>query len=146
MKRLILFALVFAGTMPLLGSSCSRGVDSDDGDFVAQMFLDYFWEEREGTAPEALRSLTAEERILPLGTIVYLKDWDGVSIPSVDGIGGFTHDGCVRVDDTGSGITGGHIEIFTGTEAMAEALEVIFDRGDVFSVYSNNEKCDYLAL
>jgi hypothetical protein len=65
-----------------------------------------------------------------------------MEIPAIDGLGGFTHDGCFRADDVGNGIDGMHIDFFAGTTSMWEALEAVFPSLEQeFAVYQNSPAC-----
>lgn len=72
-----------------------------------------------------LRSIAVDRHVIPYGSQVYIREFDGLQIPAVDGIGGFTHDGWFSADDTGGAIIGDHIDIFAGTANMWHALEPI---------------------
>ncbi len=95
-----------------------------------------------------MRSWAVDKAVIPLGTILYVPDWDGVLLPKVDGLGGFTHDGCFRADDVGGGINGYHYDFFAGTRAMYLALSKIaggkFKTFTTFSVYKDPGRCAYL--
>ena len=79
-----------------------------------------------------LRSIATDPGLLPFGTQVYIKEFDGAVIPSHDGLGGFVHDGCFRADDVGTAIEGAHIDIFAGSESVWQALEAVAKtHGDV---------------
>ena len=92
------------------------------------------------------RSWAVDTSLIAHGTALYVKEWDGVQIPKQGSIGGFTHDGCFRADDVGGAIKGKHIDYFSGTKAMYQALS----KGDLASgkyltVNKNAGKCKYLA-
>ncbi len=70
-------------------------------------------------------SWATDRAVIPSGEVVYSAAWDGLAIPAVDGLGGFTHDGCFRADDVGAAIDGDHVDIFVGTRAMWHAMEAI---------------------
>jgi len=78
-----------------------------------------------GIALRPLRSIAVDRRQTPIpyGSDVYIPRFDGLRIPSIDGIGGFVHDGHFTAEDTGGWITGNHIDIFVGTMGMYHALE-----------------------
>ncbi|BDI06685.1 hypothetical protein CATMQ487_36550 [Sphaerotilus microaerophilus] len=57
--------------------------------------------------------------LVPPGTQVYIKEYDGLQIP---GIG--MHDGWFVVNDTGGAIFGAHFDVFTGTEALRRQVKV----------------------
>jgi 3D (Asp-Asp-Asp) domain-containing protein len=94
-----------------------------------------------GNPLEPLRSIAVDNAIIPYGTPLYVKEWDGVAVPSVDGLGGFVHDGHFRADDVGNGIRGLHLDFFVGTPGMRRKLEEIFP-SDVtrFHVYRRAAK------
>ena len=70
-----------------------------------------------------LRSLAVDTDIISNGELIYIEDFDGLAIPEVDGLGGFTHDGCFRADDVGGAINGQHFDVFAATSGMHQALE-----------------------
>lgn len=94
---------------------------------------------------EPLRSWAVDPSTIPLGTLIYAVEWDGVVLPSADGLGGFTHDGCFRADDVGGGIQGDHYDFFAGTATLWQSLEGIFPTGSTFNVYLDPGRCAYLA-
>jgi 3D (Asp-Asp-Asp) domain-containing protein len=56
-----------------------------------------------------LRSVSVDTDVIPLGTVLFIADYEGLPLP-----GGGTHDGCFRADDRGSRVSGRHVDIFTG--------------------------------
>jgi len=92
-----------------------------------------------------LRSWAVDNGLVAPGTTVYATGWDGVSMPAIDGLGGFVHDGCFRADDTGGAVIGNHYDFFAGTAGMWHALEAIFPTGTPMDVHVNAERCAYLA-
>jgi len=84
----------------------------------------------QGRPLEPLRTLAVDRHVIPYGSRVYIRQWDGVAIPRVGTLGGFVHDGWFVAGDTG-GFTNrpgsyGHVDIFAGTQAMYEALSRIY--------------------
>ena len=65
-----------------------------------------------GTPITPMRTLAADTSVLPMGTVVYL--------PELDGIEG--SDGCFVVEDRGSKVQGDHVDIFTGEPKRTAAL------------------------
>jgi len=59
-----------------------------------------------------LHSLAADTSVLPMGTVVYL--------PELDGIDG--SDGCFVVEDRGMKVQGQHVDIFTGDPSRTASL------------------------
>jgi 3D (Asp-Asp-Asp) domain-containing protein len=88
-----------------------------------------------------LRSLAVDEALIPHGSLIYIPEWDGVSIPASNGIGGFVHDGCFRADDIGYGIDGRHYDLYTGTAAMWSVLEAMRATDSETTVYSSPRRC-----
>jgi hypothetical protein len=55
-------------------------------------------------------SVATDTDVIPSGTVLYSPEIDGIELP--EGAGGGTHDGCLRADDVGGGISGMHIDFF----------------------------------
>jgi 3D (Asp-Asp-Asp) domain-containing protein len=91
-----------------------------------------------------LRSLAVDEAEIPHGTLIYIPEWDGIEMPSSDGLGGFVHDGCFRADDIGYGINGLHYDVYTGTDAMWTALEPLVPTNSDTTLYSSPRRCGAL--
>jgi 3D (Asp-Asp-Asp) domain-containing protein len=97
-----------------------------------------------GNTLEPLRSWATDKDVIAYGTVLYVEEWDGLEIPSVEGLGGITHDGCFRADDVGGGINGNHVDIFAGGRSMWRALEGIFPTRTYFEVYKDSPRCAHL--
>ncbi len=127
-------------------TSCSCGRTCPTGGIVCYMELDpveYPWGMGSFSNPLVpFRSLAVDNSLISPATKMYVLQWDGVSIPEVDGIGGFVHDGCFRADDVGGWIQGYHFDFFAGTRNMWQALEGIYPTNTYFDVYINPGKCD----
>jgi 3D (Asp-Asp-Asp) domain-containing protein len=59
-----------------------------------------------------LRSVAVDVAIVPLGTALYIREFDGLPLE-----GGEVHDGCFVAEDRGSKVVGRHIDVFTGDPA-----------------------------
>jgi hypothetical protein len=57
--------------------------------------------------------------LVPPGTRVYIKEYDGLQLPD-----GTRHDGWFVVNDTGGGIFGAHIDVFAGTRALRKQVKL----------------------
>ena len=129
--------------------TCTCGRTCPTGGIICYAVLDpvqYPWGMGSASNPlEPLRSWATDSDFISRGTILYAQEWDGVVVPSVDGLGGFIHDGCFRADDVGGWIQGNHFDFFAGTHAMWLALEGLFPTHSDFQVYTNPGKCAYLA-
>jgi len=128
--------------------TCSCGRPCPTGGIICYSVLDktkYPW--GMGAASNALvplRSWAVDKSQIPLGTILYAEQWDGVAVPKVDGLGGFTHDGCFRADDVGGAISGLHYDYFAATKGIWQALEKIHKTKSSFTVYKNPGRCAHL--
>jgi 3D (Asp-Asp-Asp) domain-containing protein len=59
------------------------------------------------------RAYVGKGGVVPPGTRVYIKEYDGLRLPD-----GTTHDGWFVVNDTGGAIFGAHFDVFVGTRDM----------------------------
>ncbi|PID37927.1 MAG: hypothetical protein CSB49_08240 [Proteobacteria bacterium] len=98
-----------------------------------------------GKAIIPLRSIAVDKSLIPLGSAIYIAEWDGKAMPSIDGLGGFTHDGCFRADDTGGAINGQHYDFFAGSKAMWQALENLRPTQSSSAVSIGGAKCAYVS-
>jgi hypothetical protein len=60
--------------------SCYRALDP----------VQYPWGEGHGVPVEPLRSIAVDSSTIPYGSVVYIQEFDGLQIPSLGGVGGFT--------------------------------------------------------
>ncbi len=125
--------------------SCTCGRRCPTGGIVCYSILDksrYPW--GAGAASRSLhplRSLAVDRSIIPIGTRLYIPEWDGVTIPKIGSLGGFKHDGCLVADDVGGGIKGNHFDFFAATNSMWKALEKIHPTRTYLTVYKNPGRC-----
>ena len=66
------------------------------------------------------RSIAVDPSVLKLGKWYYIKELDGVTMPSP--ASGLLHDGCVRAMDVGGAINGKHIDFFVGYYSAYQSL------------------------
>ena len=59
------------------------------------------------------RSVAVDSRVIPIGTVLYIPELDGLTMPGRAPYGGFVHDGCVIADDRGGGVKGHQLDFFT---------------------------------
>ncbi len=57
--------------------------------------------------------------LVPPGTHVYIKEYNGLRLPD-----GTTHDGWFVVNDTGGAIFGAHFDVFVGTRALRKQVKL----------------------
>jgi 3D (Asp-Asp-Asp) domain-containing protein len=60
---------------------------------------------------------------MPHGTIIYIKELDGVKLPS-----GQAHNGCARVDDTSYSFGANHIDLFSFYKTNYETIQKKFSK------------------
>jgi 3D (Asp-Asp-Asp) domain-containing protein len=65
------------------------------------------------------RTIAADTGVLPMGTVVYIPELDGLQRDE----SGAALDGCFVVEDRGSRVKGEHVDIFTGSRAVTAFLE-----------------------
>jgi len=63
-----------------------------------------------------LRSIAVDPEVLPLGTVVYIPEYDGLPTAEPNAV----HDGCFVAEDRGSKVVGRHIDVFTGDPSMTQ--------------------------
>jgi 3D (Asp-Asp-Asp) domain-containing protein len=91
----------------------------------------------QGRALEPDVSIAVDRHQIPIGTILYLPELDGVIPPGRSE----PHDGCVRADDIGGAIKGNHIDFFAGTRQRWRAWERIFPTRSWFTVILFHPRC-----
>ncbi len=88
------------------------------------------------------RSIAVDNDVLRIGKWYYVKQLDGVTMPSP--VSGMVHDGCVRAVDEGYGIHDRHIDFFAGLKSaytkLAGGTSSIAGRTSV-TVYDGAVKC-----
>src|SRR5688500_17014905 len=75
---------------------------------------------RGGLAP--FRSAAVDTRIIPLGSLLYVPELDGLRMPGKAPWGGYVHDGCIVADDRGGGIRGRELDLFVAKKSYSRAL------------------------
>lgn len=95
----------------------------------------------QGTAITPLRSIAVDSSVIPLGTIVYILEYDGV--PRSEG--GARHDGCFIAEDRGMKVVGDHVDIFTGNPRITQHLNQLIPSNQGVHVYVDTARCAVLA-
>ena len=69
------------------------------------------------------RSVAVDPTRVSIGSLLYIPELDGLTMPGQAPYGGFVHDGCVVADDRGGGIRGKQIDFFAAKRSHYEALD-----------------------
>jgi 3D (Asp-Asp-Asp) domain-containing protein len=88
------------------------------------------------------RTVSVDPNVIPLGTVLYIPELDGMTMPGVAPWGGYVHDGCVVAADVGGHIVGKHIDFFIGRLAYKRELDVRKKMPHV-SVYLGGNHCGH---
>jgi 3D (Asp-Asp-Asp) domain-containing protein len=86
-----------------------------------------------------LRSVAADTSVLPMGTVIYIPELDGVSAGSA------VSDGCFVVEDRGLRVQGEHVDVFTGIPAHTAALNAAVPSNQGVTVVVDAPKCAHLG-
>lgn len=86
-----------------------------------------------------LRSVAADTSVLPMGTVLYIPELDGI-----EGDGGKS-DGCFVVEDRGLRVQGDHVDIFTGDPTQTAAVNGQVPTNAGVTVVLDVPKCAHLA-
>ena len=73
-------------------------------------------------ALQPFRTVAVDRNLIKLGSLLYVPDLEGRTMPGRKPLGGFVHDGCVMADDTGGGIIGNQLDLFVGRKAYFYGL------------------------
>jgi 3D (Asp-Asp-Asp) domain-containing protein len=68
------------------------------------------------------RSVAVDPNRVAIGTVLYIPELDGLTVPARLPEGGFVHDGCVVADDRGGGIKGRQLDLFTAKRVHYSAF------------------------
>lgn len=93
-----------------------------------------------GTPIMPLRSVAADTTVLPMGTVLYIPELDGIARVGESG----TTDGCFVVEDRGLRVRGEHVDIFTGHPSATAALSAQVPTNRGVTVVVDAPKCAYL--
>jgi 3D (Asp-Asp-Asp) domain-containing protein len=88
-----------------------------------------------------LRSVAADTRVLPMGTVLYIPELDGVARGTSEG----TLDGCFVVEDRGLKVQGEHVDIFTGHPTQTAALNAQVPSNRGVTIVVDSPRCAHLA-
>jgi 3D (Asp-Asp-Asp) domain-containing protein len=88
-----------------------------------------------GAAIAPLRSVAADTNVLPMGTVIYIPELDGV-----EGV-----DGCFVVEDRGLRVQGEHVDIFTGEPARTATMNARVPSNAGVTLVVDAPKCAHLS-
>ncbi len=138
------------GTVVNYASLCDCGRPCSSGNIICWSALDandFPWGQGAfGNALVPLRSLAVDRDVIALRTVVYIEEFDGLEIPSLGGVEGFTHDGCFRADDVGGAIEDDHIDIMAGSTELWKHMETVYPTRSTLNAFTGVRKCQYLEL
>lgn len=90
-----------------------------------------------------LRSVAADTKVLPMGTVLYIPELDGAESMTNDTSS--AHDGCFVVEDRGLKVQGEHVDIFTGRPAQTAILNAKVPSNQGVTVIVDSPRCAHLA-
>ncbi len=85
-----------------------------------------------------LRSVAVDSSVIPLGTVLYVPEFDGVARRPA----GTPHDGCFVAEDRGMKVVGAHIDVFTGDPSITSHLNQLIPSNRGVHVYRRAQGCD----
>lgn len=91
-------------------------------------------------ALEPFRSIAVDRDVVALGSGLYILELDGMLMPGDPPWGGYVHDGCVIAADTGGGIDGMQIDLFSGLRNYYLILDSMIDQAEI-SLYDGGRRC-----
>ncbi len=90
-----------------------------------------------GKAITPLLSVAVDSDVIPLGTQIYIAEYDGVERHA----GGGKHNGCFVAEDRGMKVVGKHVDIFTGNPSVTEHLNALVPSNHGVHVYLGTARC-----
>lgn len=92
-----------------------------------------------GKAISPLRSIAVDTEVIPLGQVVFIPEYEGLSRPD-----GTKHDGCFLAEDRGSKVVGKHIDVFTGDPSVTKVWNQLVPSNQGVHVEIGAPRCEHL--
>ncbi len=92
-----------------------------------------------GTAIVPLRTVAVDPALVPLGSVVFIPEYEGMSRAD-----GSKHDGCFVAEDRGSKVVGRHIDVFTGDPSMTRTWNLAMPSNEGVHVEIDAARCAFL--
>lgn len=89
-----------------------------------------------GRAITPLRTVAVDSSVIPLGTVIYIPEFDGIDRPD-----GAKHDGCFVAEDRGIRVVGRHVDVFAGDPASALWMNKKVPSNRGVNVVANDPRC-----
>jgi 3D (Asp-Asp-Asp) domain-containing protein len=92
-----------------------------------------------GKAIKPLRSVAVDTDVVPMGTILYIAEYDGLARPD-----GTKHDGCFIAEDRGTKVKGKHVDVFTGEPSTTKLWNQLVPSNQGVHVELDAPRCSHL--
>lgn len=87
-----------------------------------------------------LRSVAVDDKLIPLGTPLFIPEYKGLPGP-----GNKPHDGCFLAEDRGLKVVGRHVDIFTGSPSQTKKYNQLVPSNLGVQVVVDAVQCRHLA-
>jgi 3D (Asp-Asp-Asp) domain-containing protein len=84
--------------------------------------------------------VAVDSELIPLGTVMYLPDYQGLRGPD-----GRPHDGCFIAEDRGLKVKGKHVDIFTGDPETTKSWNAAVPSNQGVRVILGASRCAHLS-
>lgn len=95
-----------------------------------------------GTGITPLLTVAVDDAIIPMGTGIYIPEYDGVPI---DAAKSAVHDGCFVAQDRGLRVKGQHVDIFTGQASITALWNRLVPSNRGVTVILDSPRCSRAA-
>lgn len=92
-----------------------------------------------GQAVTPLRTIAVDDTVIPLGSVVYIPEYDGMPRPD-----GSKHDGCFIAEDRGSKVQGFHVDVFTGDPSTTKSWNQMVPSNGGVHLEVDSPRCTHL--